>query len=83
LSFTPPLIIDVVSASGDNPIQRIVFSGKTWWRNLKNWGGSILRGQPAGESPHLQLAVSVEHAQSLAWSLVDGMPLVIRRPIDK
>jgi hypothetical protein len=80
LSFTPPLTIDVVPAAGDNPIQWIVSSGKTLWRNLKNWGGSLLTGQSAAQGPHLQLAVSVEHAQSLAWSLVDGMSLVVRRP---
>lgn len=83
LSFTPPLTIAVVPAAGDNPLQWIVSSGKTWWRNLKNWGDLVLKGQSAGQSPHLQLAVSVEDAQSLAWSLVDGMPLVIRRPTDK
>jgi hypothetical protein len=35
------------------------------------------------QSPHLQLEVSAEQAQSLAWSAVDGMALVIRRPTDK
>jgi hypothetical protein len=83
LSFTPPLTIDVVPSRGGNPIQWIVSSGKTWWRNLKNWGDSLLADQPATQGPHLQLAISVEHAQSLAWSLVDGMSLVIRRPTDK
>jgi hypothetical protein len=80
LSFTPPLTIDVVPAAGNNPLRWIVSSGKTWWRNLKNWGGSLLADSSATPGPHLHLAVSVEHAQSLAWSLVDGMPLVIRRP---
>lgn len=83
LSFTPPLTIDVVSAAGYNPLQWIMSSGKTWWRNLKNWGGSILTGESAVRGPHLKLTVSVEHARSFSWSLVDGMPLVIRRPTDK
>jgi hypothetical protein len=82
LSFTPPLAIDVIPAAGDNPLQGIVSSGKTWWRNLKNWGGSFLTDQSATQGPHLQLTLSVEQAQSLAWSLVDGMPLVIRRTTD-
>lgn len=83
LSFIPSLAIDVVSSAGDNPLQRIVSSGKTWWRNLKSWGDSFLTDRSAAQGPHLQLMLSVEHAQSLAWSLVDGMPLVIRRPTDK
>jgi len=83
LSFTPPLTIGVAPSAGGSPLRWIVSSGKTWWRNLKNWGGSLLTDQSVTRGPHLQLAVSVEHAQSLAWSLVDGMSLVIRRPTDK
>lgn len=83
LSFTPPLTIDVTPTAGNNPLQWIMSCGKTWWRHLRTWGGSILAGESAAQGPHLQLEIAVEHAQSLAWSLVDGMPLVIRRPTDK
>ena len=83
LSFTPLLTIDVVPAAGNNPLQWIVSSGKRWWQNLKNWGDALLTDQPAAQDAHLQLAVSAEHAQSLAWSLVDGMSFVIRRPTDQ
>ena len=83
LSFTPPLMINVESAPGDNPFQSLLISGKTWWRNVKDWGMTILTNQPTAQTAHLSLAISTEQAQSLAWSLVDGMPLVIRRPTDK
>jgi hypothetical protein len=79
LSFRPPLDIDVVPSAEDHPFSWIVSSGKIWWRQLKDWGDSILTGRTDRRHPHLQLSLSFEHAQSLAWSLVDEMPLVIRR----
>lgn len=82
LSYSPPLDIDVVPSAGDHPFSWIVSSGRIWWRQLKDWGDSILTGRTDRRHPRLQLSLSFEHAQSLAWSLVDGMPLVIRRPTE-
>jgi hypothetical protein len=80
LSFTPPLSIDVVPIMGESPFLWIRARGQTWWRDLKDsWSAD----QPATQSPHLHLEFSAEQAQSLAWSVVDGMALVIRRPSDK
>lgn len=83
LSFTPPLTIDVAPAAGDNPLQWLRARGKAWWRNVKEWSGSLAAGQSATQSPHLQVEVSAEQAQSLAWAAVDGMALVVRRTTDK
>lgn len=82
LSYSPPLDIDVVPPAGEHPFSWLVSAGKIWWREFKDWGESILTGQTGRRRPRLQLSLSHEHAQSLAWSLVDGMPLVIRRPTD-
>jgi hypothetical protein len=80
LSFTPPLAIDVMPIAGESPFQWIRGRGQTWWRDLKDsWSAD----RPAMQSPHLSLEVSADQAQSLAWSVVDGMALVIRRPTDK
>ncbi len=83
LSYTPPLAIDVAPAAEENPMQWLRAKGKVWWRNAKDWSGSFSTSQAVIQSPHLQLEVSAEQAQSLAWSVVDGMALVIRRPTDK
>lgn len=80
LSFTPALTIDVSPSFGDHPFQWILARGAAWWRELKGWAASLLTGQSPPSSPSLKLEISAEHAQSLAWSVVDGMPLVIRRP---
>jgi hypothetical protein len=84
LSFSPSLRVTVVpSAASDNFLQRAVLLGKVGWRNMKEWTHKFLPNRSSEPTCHLWLTLSVDHAQSLAWSLVDGMPLVIRRPTDK
>ncbi|MBX3319234.1 MAG: hypothetical protein KF890_05080 [Nitrospira sp.] len=80
LSFASGLTIVVASsAEKDSLAQGIAFMGKAWWRQVKNWANAI--GRDSSIPPaHLELTVSVDHAQSLAWSLVDGMAIIIRRP---
>lgn len=80
LSFTPPLSIDVMPIVGESPFLWMRAKGQTWWRDLKD---SWSTDRPAAQLPHLRLEVSAEQAQSLAWSVVDGMALVIRRQTDK
>jgi hypothetical protein len=51
---------------------------------VKDWTSRFfLMDRSSEPTSHLRLTLSVDHAQSLAWSLVDGMALVIRRPTDK
>lgn len=83
LSFTPPLTIDVAPAAGENPLQWLRAQGNAWWRNWKDRGSSFSAGRSATQNPYLELEISTEQAQSLAWSAVDGMALVIRRAADK
>lgn len=82
LSFASGLTIIVVSsAAKDSLVQGLAFIGKAWWRRVKNWMSTI--GQDSSiPAARLELTVSVDHAQSLAWSLVDRMAIVIRRPAD-
>ena len=84
LSFNPSLSVTVVpSVAGDSLLQSAVLLGKVGWRNVKDWTSRILTDRSSESRSHLRLTLSVDHAQSLAWSLVDGMAVVIRRPIDK
>jgi len=80
LTFASGMTIVVASsAAKDSLVQGIAFMGKAWWRRVKDWVSAI--GQDSSLPPaHLELTVSVDHAQSLAWSLVDGMAIIIRRP---
>ena len=85
LSFSPSLSVTVVpSIAGDSLLQSAVLLGKVGWRNVKDWTSRFfLMDRSSEPTSHLRLTLSVDHAQSLAWSLVDGMALVIRRPTDK
>lgn len=83
LTFTPLLTVDVAPAAGESPVQWLRAQGKVWWRNVKDWNGSFSSSESVTQSLHLELEVSADQAQSLAWSAVDGMALVIRRPTDK
>lgn len=82
LSFAPALTIEVVPSGEDNPFQWIRSRGKTWWREIMRWTASLSTGQSSLPTPYLRLEISAEQAQSLAWSVVDDMPLVVRRPAD-
>jgi hypothetical protein len=84
LSFTPSLSVTVVpSVASDSLIQSAVLLGKVGWRNVRDWTNRLFTDRSSEPRSHLRLTLSVDHAQSLAWSLVDGMALVIRRPTDK
>jgi hypothetical protein len=83
LSFSPAMTVAVVpSTAGENLIQDAAILGKSWWHSVQHWTSSFFT-ESSSSSPHLQLTISADHAQSLAWSLVDGMAVVIRRPSDK
>ena len=84
LSFTPPLSVTVVpSVAHDGLLRSAVLLGKVGWHNVKDWAAQFFTDQPAESSSYLRLTLTADHAQSLAWSLVDGMAIVIRRSSDK
>lgn len=84
LSFTPSLSVTVIpSISSDSLLQNVVLLGKVGWRNVRDWTSRLLADRSSESTSHLRMTLVVDHAQSLAWSLVDGMALVIRRPVDK
>ena len=78
LLFSSPLRVLVFSNTNGNPWQWTVQRGRAWWRRLTVWG-NMLTGDQALSPPSLDLTVSREHAQSLAWTVVEGMPFLIRR----
>lgn len=80
LQFSPPLTILVLSNTDGNPWQWTLQRGRVWWRRLTSWGNSLRTGDRSSSPPSLDLTVSLEHAQSLAWTVTEGMPFLIRRP---
>lgn len=83
LILPPTLTITVVpSAAEDNLLRGALFLSKAWWRQAKTWAGTVLSNPSSKQNGQLQLTLSGGHSQSLAWSLVDGMAVVIRRASD-
>lgn len=82
LAFAPTLTIEVVPSGDNNPFHWIESRRKTWWREILRWTASLSTDQPSLPSPYLRLEINAEQAQSLAWSVVNDMPLVVRRPAD-
>lgn len=84
LTFTPSLSVTVVpSVAHDGLLRSAFLLGKVGWHNMKEWVSRVFTDQPAESSSYLRLTLTADHTQSLAWSLVDGMAIVIRRSSDK
>lgn len=84
LTFTPSLNVTVIpSVANDGLLRGAVLLGKVGWHKVEDWVVRLFTEQPAEPSAHLRLTLTADHAQSLAWSLVDGMAIVIRRSSDK
>jgi len=83
LSCTPPLTIHVISSPGNSLAQWIETRGTIWWQQFKEWTDSLATREPSPTIPSLQVEISADQAQSLAWSMVDNMPLLVRRSADK
>lgn len=75
LSCTPPLTLEVVPMPDEHPWQWML----SHWRRFTQWSSGWF-GQNGSPTPSLHLTLSADQARSLAWSLVDGMSLIIRRP---
>jgi hypothetical protein len=71
LVFEPNLIVSVAPPASEQPL--------LWARSrLREWGSRF--GRVAGLSPfRVRLTLAKDDVRSLAWSVVEGMPLIIRR----
>jgi hypothetical protein len=80
LSFTPAMTMDVESSAEEGAMGWIHATSQKVWKQLRAWRRHLAGVPPSGEAPTVSMTLSIEQAQSLAWSTVDGMPVVIRRP---
>lgn len=69
LALEPPLLVAVVPPAQDRPWLWIRGRMREWWS----------RAVSSGSSQWLRLTLSPESARSLAWSVTEGMPVLIGR----
>jgi len=81
LRFTPALTITIDSYDYTNLWQLVTYYIRQWWRLVTEWWHAFWTGHAPPATPQLHLTVGVGDAQSLAWMATDGMPLLIRRPV--
>jgi hypothetical protein len=55
------------------------FAAREWWMWLKEWSRRLTTGKEPPADPVLRLTLTSAHAQSLAWTVTEGMPFLIRR----
>ncbi len=83
VAFHPSLTLAVRPSASEHPLLWTFASSRMWWRHVRDWGHRWLGWFGDSSDQYLSLTLSVEQAQSFAWALVDGMPLVIRNATEK
>ena len=83
LIFSPPLHVEIHSMTEERGLQWLRSSGMALWLRFKRWSERVVGKESDPESPAVALTLSIEHSRSLAWSTVDGMAVLIRRPVSR
>lgn len=79
LLFDPGLTVMVTPPPSERPWLWLKTVLRGWWERSRAWRGATSSTNSRPGPAYLRLVLSQEAAQSLAWSVTDGMPLVIRR----
>jgi hypothetical protein len=79
LRFSPSLTVAVHPSASDNFWRWLQSKVREWWTWAKRWGLILTTGSAPPSHPSLNLTVTSLHAQSLAWTVTDGMPFLLRR----
>ncbi|MBI3603744.1 MAG: hypothetical protein HY205_04770 [Nitrospirae bacterium] len=77
LVYDPGLFLVVAPAIREQPWLWAWSRLREWWTRLGAWTRLAASNEPTAAGPVLRLTLSPEAARSLAWSVTDGMPLLI------
>ncbi|MFO0705340.1 MAG: hypothetical protein U0412_00665 [Nitrospira sp.] len=83
LVFTPTLYVEIDSVMEEQGVRWLRSSGVKLWARVKQWSERFVGKESDTEAPTVSLTLSVEQSRSLAWSTVDGMAVLIRRPVGR
>src|SRR5512134_526109 len=79
LTFSPSFLLAVHPSATADLWRWLRFTLREWWVWLKNWIRTLATGKEPAPQPVLRLTLTPHHAQSLAWTVTEGMPFLIRR----
>ena len=79
LTFSPSFLLAVHPSATADFWRWLRFTLHEWWVWLKNWIRTLATGKEPAPQPVLRLTLTPHHAQSLAWTVTEGMPFLIRR----
>ena len=79
LTFSPSFLLAVHPSATADFWRWLRFTSREWWVWLKNWIRTLATGKEPAPQPVLRLTLTPHHAQSLAWTVTEGMPFLIRR----
>jgi hypothetical protein len=79
LQFSPTFSLTVHPSASDDMWRWLRFKGREWWMWLRDWVVTLATGKGPLPQPWLYLSVTSHHAQSLAWTVTDGMAFLVRR----
>lgn len=79
LTFSPSFLLAVHPSATADFWRWLRFTLREWWVWLQNWIRTLATGKEPAPQPVLRLTLTPHHAQSLAWTVTEGMPFLIRR----
>jgi hypothetical protein len=79
LFFEPDLLLAVAPPVHEQPWLWTKSRLREWWARLTSWARLAAPADRVPAGSRLRLTLSQEAARSLAWTVTDGMPLLIGR----
>jgi hypothetical protein len=79
LRFSPSLTVAIHPSASDDLWRWLKFKARQWWVWLKDWSLILTTGHAPPSHASIHLTVTSDHAQSLAWTVTEGMPFLLRR----
>ena len=79
LTFVPSFSLAIHPSASDDFWHWLRFTAREWWSWLKAWSRRLATGEEPPMPPVLRLTLTPHHAQSLAWTVTEEMPFLIRR----
>jgi hypothetical protein len=79
LAFSPALLLAVHPSASEDLWRWLRYTGRQCWRWLGAWVRRLATGNEPAAQPVVRLTLTPHHARSLAWTVTEGMPFLIRR----